>query len=343
MLINMYAFARAVEEFQPINRFHDEIIHLIEICPHPSLQTAAWHFVADYYSDFSQSAAARERAITAARLARERPTLGIEYGLFSDYDFILGLPLWAFAYELVERAFFDRATPLLSECQEVFRHSENLYLMNYVHGTLGRLAFLQNELTQAHVYLQKAVTLAITFNYGELIGLYQPTLALVTAYLGDRREAKRLLDDSLRICIELKDKRFLTQIALYLAELALMEEEIEAAERQLHNILNYQGIFPKSIDETELFFVAARLATAQQQYHRAATLFGLAEQAHSQINHVIGGPMRALADDALATVKSALEPAAFAEAFAAGQQTTVEEALAAILLEESIVIAPIDR
>ncbi len=290
MLINMYAFVRAVEEFQPINRFHDEIIHLIEICPHPSLQTAAWHFVADYYSDFSQSAAARERAITAARLARERPTLGIEYGLFSDYDFILGLPLWAFAYELVERAFFDRATPLLSECQEVFRHSENLYLMNYVHGTLGRLAFLQNELTQAHVYLQKAVTLAITFNYGELIGLYQPTLALVTAYLGDRREAKRLLDDSLRICIELKDKRFLTQIALYLAELALMEEDIEAAEQQLHNIVNYQGIIHKSIDETELFFVAARLATAQQQYQRAATLFGLAEQAHSQINHVIGGP-----------------------------------------------------
>ena len=110
-----------------------------------------------------------------------------------------------------------------------------------------------------------------------------------------------------------------------------MEEEIEAAERQLHNILNYQGIFPKSIDETELFFVAARLATAQQQYHRAATLFGLAEQAHSQINHVIGGPMRALADDALAAVKSALEPAAFAEAFAAGQQTTMEEALGAIL------------
>ncbi len=41
--------------------------------------------------------------------------------------------------------------------------------------------------------------------------------------------------------------------------------------------------------------------------------------------------MRALADDALATVKSALEPAAFAEAFAAGQQTTMEEALGAIL------------
>ena len=196
----------------------------MDICPHPILHAGAWHFIAAYYSDFSQAAAAWERSIEAARLAREKPTL-----------------------------------------------------------------------------------------------------ALVTAYLGDRREAKRLLDDSLRICIELKDKRFLTQIALYLAELALMEEDIEAAEQQLHNILNYQGIIHKSIDETELSFVAARLATSQQQYHRAATLFGLAEQAHSQINHVIGGPMRALADDALATVQSALEPATFAEAFAAGQQLSLTD------------------
>ena len=83
--------------------------------------------------------------------------------------------------------------------------------------------------------------------------------------------------------------------------------------------------------EVARLFVAARLATAQQQYRRAATLFGLAEQVHSQIHYAIAGPMRALADAALATVRDALEPAVFAEAFAMGQQMSLEEAFATIL------------
>lgn len=336
MFINMYAFARSVEEIQPINRFNDEMIQLIEICPHPGLQATAWLFIATYYADFSRSAADRERSIAAARLAREQPTLGPEYGLLGDCDFVLGLSLWTFAYELVERGLFDWATPLLRECQEIFRQRANHYLKNYVLGTMGRLAFLQNDLAQAHGYLQEAVNIAITFNYGEMIGLFQPTLALVTAYRGETREAKRLLDDSLRFCIELKDKRFLAQIALYFAEFALMAGDVEEAEQQLHKILNYQSVISKTIDQVQLRFVAARLATTQQYYQRAATLFGLAEQAHSQINYVIGGPMRGLADAALATVQAALERAAFAEAFAAGQQMPLDEAFATILMPSSV-------
>lgn len=332
MLTNMYAFARAVEEFQPINRFHDEMIQLMEICPHPILHAGAWHFIAEYYSDFSQAAAARERAIAAARLAREKPTLGPEYGLFNDCDFTLGITLWAFAYELVERGFFDRATPLLQECQEIFRHRENPYLMNYVLGTMGRLAFLQDDLTQAQVYLQEVVIIANTFNYGEMIGLFQPALAIVTFYRGDTQAAKRLLHDSLRLCIELKDKRFLAQITLYLAEIALAEEDVEQSEQQLRLSLSYQSaIQNQTIDQVTFFFIAACLATAQHHYQRAANLFGLAEQVQSQIRYVIGGPMRSLANAALAKVQAELESAVLAEAFASGQQMSLEEAFATIL------------
>ncbi len=81
----------------------------------------------------------------------------------------------------------------------------------------------------------------------------------------------------------------------------------------------------------ERLFVAARLATAQQQHTRAATLFGLTDQVHSQVHYAIGGPMRSLADAALATVRAALEPSAFAEMFAAGRQMSLEEAFTTIL------------
>ena len=83
-------------------------------------------------------------------------------------------------------------------------------------------------------------------------------------------------------------------------------------------------------------WVAARLATAQQQYLRAATLFGLAEAAHRQIRSAIAGPMRALADTALATVRDALEPVVFAQAIAGGQQMSLEEAFATILAPSSV-------
>ena len=50
--------------------------------------------------------------------------------------------------------------------------------------------------------------------------------------------------------------------------------------------------------------------------------------------------MYALADGALATVQAALEPAAFAEAFAAGQQMTLEEAFADLGQNDAIAALP---
>jgi hypothetical protein len=60
---------------------------------------------------------------------------------------------------------------------------------------------------------------------------------------------------------------------------------------------------------------------------------------HGQIHYAIAGPMRALADAALVTVSTALAPAVFAQAFAAGQQLSLDEAFATILAP-SHVLAP---
>ncbi len=86
--------------------------------------------------------------------------------------------------------------------------------------------------------------------------------------------------------------------------------------------------------------MAARLATAQGAYLRAATLFGVAERVRSQMRYEPAGPVRLLADTALATVRAALDPARFAEAFTAGQQLSLEEAFAAISASSSVTGAP---
>lgn len=152
-------------------------------------------------------------------------------------------------------------------------------------------------------------------------------MGIVALYEGNARAAHRLLDESLRLCLELNVKGFLKRIYVHLAETALWEGELDQAEQWLRQSLVYR-VGPTMITTHTVgqIFVTARLATAQQQYLRAATLFGLANQMHSQVHDAIGGPMRSLADAALATVRATLEPAVFAEAFAAGQRLSLDAA-----------------
>jgi len=164
-------------------------------------------------------------------------------------------------------------------------------------------------------------------------------------------EARRLLSESLHLCIELKSKFFLARVCAYLADLALWEAEtlgepggvgapaVEQAEHWLAQSLDYQADPHRiTIFQVTRLFVAARVATVQQQYLRAAILFGLANQVHSQIAYAIAGPIRALADAALARVQAALDPAVFAEAFATGQQLSLEEAFATVLHPTAITV-----
>ncbi|MFN8445375.1 MAG: hypothetical protein U0175_31590 [Caldilineaceae bacterium] len=176
--------------------------------------------------------------------------------------------------------------------------------------------------------------LAAAFNFPRIQCIWQPFLGIVTLYGGDAAEARHRLDESRQLCLQRKERVRLTKIYTYLAEVDLWEGAIDQAGYWLAQSLT-DGIQSARVtfDEVQQCWVAARLATAQHQYQRSATLFGLAEQAHSHIQHCINGPLRALADEALAIVQATLEPAVFAKAFAAGQQMTLEDAFATILTE----------
>jgi len=203
-------------------------------------------------------------------------------------------------------------------------------------GKAGRLALLQGDLKQARARLHEALTLARDFNYQWEVGDLQPFLGIVTLYEGDAPEARRLLEDSLRLCRDLNDRAYLARVSAYLAETALSEGNLNEAEQWLAQNLGYHADARRNdITQVEFLLVAARLATAQAAYLRAAALFGLAEAVRSQMRYEPAGPVRLLADTALATVRVALDPARFAEAFAAGQQLSLEEAFAAISASSS--------
>lgn len=336
ILINLCAVARALEEFQPVDRYADELMQLMENGANELLHAHVWHFIAVYSADFSQAAAAWERSIAFARAAGEAPGLGAEFCLFTDCDFILITALYLYATALIECGEVARAEPLAAESLKRFQARENRYEIADGLGMAGLLALLQGDLARAHTLFQEAVTIALAIDHRKMLGVWQPLLGLVTLYGGDAMEARRLLSESLRLCLGLKDKKLLARLCTYLAEVDLFEGKLNQAEQWLAQSLAYHAD-PRRITiyEVERLWVAARLATAQQNYGRAATLFGLAEQAHSTIHHVIAGSMRVLASEGLATVRAALESARFTEAFSAGEHLSLEEAYATLLAPTS--------
>ncbi len=186
------------------------------------------------------------------------------------------------------------------------------------------------------------MSIATAFNCYLRLGDYQPYLALVTLYRGDAAEARRLLNASLHHCLKLKDRYYIARVYTCLAETALWEGELDESAQWLIQSLAHDAD-PHRLENylVRRLLIAACLAAAQQHYPRAAALFGLADAAHSRIHYVIGGPPRARADAALATVRVALDPDMFADAFAAGQRLSFAEAFATILAP--VQIAPLTR
>lgn len=332
ILLTFYRTASTLQEFQPLDRWMGEVMALLDTCEDKLLRAFAWSLIANTLADVGEATAARERGIALARATDEAPGLSAEFGAFTDQNFVLATYLAWYAEFLIEQGEFVRAASMARESLERAQAQGHHWGIGDGYGMLGRLALLRGDLAQAQLLFHKAVTIATAFNFPLMQCNWQPFLGIVTLYSGDVPEARRLLNETLHRSLDLKNIFRLSRSCTYLAEAALWEGQLDQAEQWLVQSLGYHIDARRITTEAvQRLWVAARLATAQQQYPRAATLFGLAEQAHGQIHHAIGGPMRALADAALATVQAALEPAVFAEAFTAGQQMTLAGAFATLI------------
>jgi ATP/maltotriose-dependent transcriptional regulator MalT len=105
-------------------------------------------------------------------------------------------------------------------------------------GAWGRLALLQGDLQKAEALLCEGVTLAHSFNYQVNLANYQPLLALVMLYSGDTAEARRLLAESLRLCLDLNDRYFLAPTIRHLPPVRRFCEPTLLTRRRLSLVLS---------------------------------------------------------------------------------------------------------
>ncbi len=337
ILLTFYRVAFMLEEFQPMDLYMREIMRLLEERPHKLLHATVWSFRAWTSPDSAQTDTSIEQGIALTRAADEVPELGAEFGALADRDFVLAVSLLGYAAILIDHGEVARAAPIAAESLHLFRMQGNNNGIGECLGTLGRLALLQGDLAQAHRLFQEVVAIAMTLNYPPTQSEWRSLLALTALYAGDAAESRRLLTESLRRCLEQKNTVLLARVCIYLAETVLWEGQRNEAEQWLAQSLSYEaGPHRLTVNDVTRIFVAARLATAQQQFVRAATLFGLADQLHSQVHNAIAGPMLALADAALATVRAALAPDRFVAAWAAGRALSVQEAINFVLAAASV-------
>src|SRR5690606_25860635 len=188
------------------------------------------------------------------------------------------------------------------------------------------------DVASAHEWIAEAVSISQAIGNKFGLAYWLPWLGKTKFYLGETEIAWQIFDQARQLCFEIAYHPILPNIATGLAIIALHRANFNQAEQMIGEALagfsKTRWITAEVIDG---LLTMARLATLQQQFIRAATLFGLVDQLQTQIHQSVEAPMRPLVDAALATVQAALAPEVFADAFAAGQQLSLEEAFAAIL------------
>lgn len=335
--ITLYNFWSALGEVELMDRYMDEFVQLLEICPHKLLRGIGWRLIAVSTADFFQASIIWERCMELARAAADSPGPGDEFCALADGVYQLAVTLTRYATRLIDVGELDRAAILSAEALSLLQTHGEREFITYGFGNLGRLALLQGDIGQAHHFLREAVTMAGTAGNRLALADWQPRLGIVTLYAGDITEARRLLIDSLNLCIGLKGDLMLARVYTYLAEMALWTGALDQAEEWLAQSVNHHA-HPSwiRIELVECICVAARLATAQLHFSRAAILFGLAEQLRGQTRYELVEPIRSLYDSSLAKVRNALGVDRFAEAFAAGEQISLDKAFSTVLMRDRL-------
>jgi tetratricopeptide (TPR) repeat protein len=188
-----------------------------------------------------------------------------------------------------------------------------------------------------------AESVAISRAVGNRLGVadWVQQLGKVALYLGDITQAETCLQEALRLHEEIGSNP--THVLAVLGHVALARGDVAQAARYLHDSLAAAQEATRFVQhasrELLLIFISAAdsllrralVAVAQGDLERAATLLGHVERQRTQRAYVLEPPLRAAGDDAVATLRAQLSPAAFQRAWDAGQALSLEAALALAL------------
>ncbi len=327
-LVNLYNFWVGLGSYAAIEQYAGELIQLAQRCNQLALQAVAAYMVALSATSAKQAADAYQEAILVARQVGNNDTLPDDYGIYGDHSNLLANLLLRYGSVLRSQGEYVPAQALYEESLALFRKMDCDSIVHPL-GYLGRLALIAGDIAQAEVLIGRAQEISLAT--GSQLGLAECDmwLGLVRLYQGDSETAWQLLDESLRIWQDMESYSAQAKVLTCLAAVALARGNLIHAQQLLVEGLAYHALIrwvkPELVD---CLFVAARLAAAQGEFTRAATLFGMGERLRVEIHHALDAPLRLQVETALKQVRTSLTEEQFAGAWQEGTRWTLDDALA---------------
>ena len=100
---------------------------------------------------------------------------------------------------------------MITDSLQRFRQRGNHAYIGDCLGTLGLLKLIRGEIAEALTIFQEVMTIGTTYGLPVELAIWQPLLGIVTLYGGNAAEARYLLEQGLRVCLDMKNTRFLAR------------------------------------------------------------------------------------------------------------------------------------
>jgi predicted ATPase/DNA-binding CsgD family transcriptional regulator len=225
----------------------------------------------------------------------------------------------------------NQATALLEESLALFRELEDLFGQSHVLRRRAMVAMEQDDNPYARLLLEEALARGRESEDRNTTAWSLYLLGCVTwSQDGDIKQTRILLQESLSLFREIQD---MAEYKYPLILLAGVEQSVQhhaqayALYQEALTLMRDMGAF-KSIYINRILGGLGNLAMAQGQMERAAILLGAAEIGLKENAGHSLFPTHITIDRDVASLRDELGEAAFAEAFAAGQAMTKEQAVA---------------
>jgi tetratricopeptide (TPR) repeat protein len=250
---------------------------------------------------------------------------------------------WILAYlhylvgdRLRENGRYAEAADRYRQSLALYRQMGNVDSIAYPMGNLGRLAFQQGHLEEAHRLMSESLALSRAIGNRQGLADWLIPLGLVTLYLGNASDAEVHLQEAFLFHEEVGNRRGLAEVLTYQALVALAQNEIISATQYSRDSLAVYGenwqhsqavdlAQPKAPDHIvpdliDAFFVATLVNVAHGQFGHAATILAIASKLQQQIEHQPNSFLQQQIETAMTAVHQNLSPAEYEKATAVVQK-----------------------
>jgi tetratricopeptide (TPR) repeat protein len=240
---------------------------------------------------------------------------------------------------------FAEAEAQYREALALFRSFDDVYLIAYPLGSLGRMALLKGNLSEAEALIGESV--AFTRRGGSRVAIadWLFRLGLVHLYQGDLAAAEGDLYEAVTLYEEVGSGRGAADVTAALAEVALERGDREQAARYIQDCFSfYRGLlasltgdfledygFDTAEDLLANMLRAGLVMTADEEWENAALLFAAVASIQARLNYRAVRPLQEKVNRAREGISQHLPDAPLKSVQEQGQALTVQQAVNLIL------------